>query len=179
MGIRLVPRAAVAFPTHAEHGERTGSCANCRPRSYRTRSQFVKAFAGGTVRLEAGLDNDMTAAWQSLPLQRQEVSDFVALFSRFEYALKRAGFMKDKPYANANWDEFAACPDYECVDNEAAIEGIRRAAFQSPDSCQREPPEDWQRPLHLTWRCAGCRSWTMNGAHLRRRCNFCGTPRSA
>jgi hypothetical protein len=74
------------------------------------------------------MDNEITEAWQSLPLPRQEVSDFVALFSRFEYALKRAGFMKDQPYANANWDEFAASLDYECVDNEAVIESIRRAA---------------------------------------------------
>lgn len=29
--------------------------------------------------------------------------------------------------------------------------------------------------VHLTWRCTNpfCRHWTMNGAHLTGRCNFC------
>ena len=34
--------------------------------------------------------------------------EFFVLFSRFEYALKRSGFLKlDKPAAEANWDGFA------------------------------------------------------------------------
>lgn len=33
------------------------------------------------------------------------------------------------------------------------------------------------RSVHLTWRCHGCRQWTMNGAYLRRRCNFCDAVR--
>lgn len=31
---------------------------------------------------------------------------------------------------------------------------------------------------HHTWRCRGCRQWTMNGAYRSGRCNFCGVPRA-
>lgn len=46
----------------------------------------------------------------------------------------------------------------------------------------RRAPADYQRrSVHLTWRCVNeyCGNWTMNGAYLVGRCNFCSTPRPA
>lgn len=42
----------------------------------------------------------------------------------------------------------------------------------------RRDPASYQRPSEIrTWLCRSCRSWTMNGAYLSGRCNFCHTPR--
>jgi hypothetical protein len=42
----------------------------------------------------------------------------------------------------------------------------------------RRDPATYQLPsIHHTWRCTGCRQWTMNGAYLVGRCNFCGVAR--
>jgi hypothetical protein len=41
---------------------------------------------------------------QGLP---KETIEFFAVFSRFEYALKRCRFLRDKGYAEADWDKFS------------------------------------------------------------------------
>lgn len=38
--------------------------------------------------------------------------------------------------------------------------------------------DDAYRSRHETWRCVGCREWTMNDAAHWGRCNWCGVPRS-
>ncbi|MDB4912893.1 MAG: hypothetical protein JWM95_537 [Gemmatimonadetes bacterium] len=45
---------------------------------------------------------------------------------------------------------------------------------------RRDPDVVRERSVHLTWRCRGahCGRWTMDGAYLIGRCNFCNTPRS-
>jgi hypothetical protein len=44
---------------------------------------------------------------------------------------------------------------------------------------RRDPEAVRVQSVQLTWRCNGphCRQWTMNGAHIVGRCNFCNTPR--
>ena len=42
---------------------------------------------------------------------------------------------------------------------------------------RREPALVRQQSIHLTWLCAGCRTFTMYGSYLTGRCNFCQTPR--
>lgn len=44
---------------------------------------------------------------------------------------------------------------------------------------RRDPDAVRTTSVQHTWRCAGafCGQWTMDGAHLTGRCNFCGTPR--
>lgn len=47
-----------------------------------------------------------------------------------------------------------------------------------PHHVERRDPRTYQRAsTHDTWRCPQCREWTMSGAHLTGRCNFCGTER--
>jgi hypothetical protein len=43
----------------------------------------------------------------ALAVDRERVLDFFAYFSRFEYSLKRSGFLKSGAKAEPNWDKFA------------------------------------------------------------------------
>ncbi len=56
----------------------------------------------------------------------------------------------------------------------------RKRAPIAPIAVERRDPASYQRTSeHLTWFCWQCRNWTMDGAHLRGRCNWCDCPRSA
>lgn len=42
----------------------------------------------------------------------------------------------------------------------------------------RRDPATYQLPSEVqTWLCYSCRTWTMHGAYLRGRCNWCHEPR--
>jgi hypothetical protein len=43
----------------------------------------------------------------ALAVDRERVLEFFAYFSRFEYSLKRSGFLMPGENANPNWDKFA------------------------------------------------------------------------
>lgn len=43
---------------------------------------------------------------QSLDIERELVMNFFITFSRFEYALKRAGYIHNREDAQANWEKF-------------------------------------------------------------------------
>lgn len=52
------------------------------------------------------MTKSMSQVIEELAGDRNLVFDFFALFSRFEYALKRAGFLRDKERAEPNWDAY-------------------------------------------------------------------------
>lgn len=71
---------------------------------------------------------DHAADWRGI--NNELVVEFFYMFSRFEYALKRAGFLKRKPnemepHAEPNWDTFANAIAPDCPAGFAAV-GSRR-----------------------------------------------------
>lgn len=44
--------------------------------------------------------------WRALPVDRSTAIDFIGVFARFEYALKRAGFLQDDRVAKPSWKRF-------------------------------------------------------------------------
>lgn len=60
---------------------------------------------------------------------------------------------------------------------------VRLEALTDDERIEKGGRARTDRPpsIHETWRCVNrwCNQWTMNGAHLRGRCNFCQEPRPA
>jgi len=49
----------------------------------------------------------LTAPWEKLHMPKELASDFLGIFSRFEYALKAAGYAQSqRGYAEPNWRRF-------------------------------------------------------------------------
>jgi len=71
----------------------------------------------------------------ALAVDRERVLDFFAYFSRFEYSLKRSGFLKPGAKAQPNWDAFANSLH-------GCFAGVQDPAFhKAVDFLRREPPK--------------------------------------
>ncbi len=69
-----------------------------------------------------------------LSADRELVFQFFAVFSRFEYSLKRSDFLKQGKKAEANWDTYANSI-------RGQFGGVRNQAFEDAvDFLRREPP---------------------------------------
>jgi hypothetical protein len=72
--------------------------------------------------------------------------EFFVLFSRFEYALKRSGFLKTRPAAEADWDRFAL------VVHNAFSRLEHGAVRQAVQYYEQHPPrKQLQEGGHLRW----------------------------
>src|ERR1700752_2467859 len=60
--------------------------------------------------------------------------DFFVTFARFEYALKRAGYLEKKPFASPDWRRFAE-------DLRGIPEENQKAILASATYLQAEPPK--------------------------------------
>jgi hypothetical protein len=77
---------------------------------------------GGPARTVAhGMEGDSTAdlIWSTLHVDRGLAADFLAVFSRFEYSLKRNGYLLEGKAARPDWNCFAARLQGECSPSEA------------------------------------------------------------
>jgi hypothetical protein len=53
--------------------------------------------------------------WDELHVDKNTALDFIAVFARFEYALKRCGFLKAAHAAKPNWESFERKLREECT----------------------------------------------------------------
>lgn len=75
------------------------------------------------------------------------VLQFFVTFSRFEYALKRAGFLKDKKYAEADWQRFAREKGDALVDGVTDTEFTKARSFLLWEPPQKQVVEATGRSL--------------------------------
>ena len=93
--------------------------------------------------MDSGATPFPTADLRSLGLN--EALAFFSAFSRFEFALKRTGYMRNKDVAEADWDEFADSL------GPAFLEEIRVA--KCAEELLKEPPRKLIRDgAKLNWR---------------------------
>lgn len=75
------------------------------------------------------------AIMTTLAVDRERVLDFFAYFSRFEYSLKRSGFLKPGQKAEPNWDAFANSL-------QGQFAGVQASDFRKAvEFLLREPPK--------------------------------------
>lgn len=71
--------------------------------------------------------NEASAAiWAALRVDKDLAASFLAIFARFEYSLKREGFLKPGRQARPNWSSFSTSLNAECrlADIDALLQSV-------------------------------------------------------
>jgi len=92
--------------------------------------------------------DDAKTAFPTTGLRKLGISEataFFAAFSRFEFALKRAGYLRNKDIADADWDRFAGSLD------QAFLDEVRVAKF-AQETLAKPPGKPIRKGDIVDWR---------------------------
>ena len=91
----------------------------------------------------------------ALTEDRDLVFRFFAVFSRFEYALKRSGFLKYQERAEADWDAYAngIRGNFSAIDHHLTAVAYAGEECRNADFIRTGRPHGRDTQLHGSWSC--------------------------